>query len=61
LLDVVARQMKNTVDCLIGYSVVATFDVPRLQKKRTVPKKAPCHEAVRLQLGWCLLDVVATL
>jgi hypothetical protein len=59
LLDVVARQMKNTVDCLIGYSVVATTDVSRLQKK-TVQKKAPCHEAVRLQLGWCLLDVVAT-
>jgi hypothetical protein len=40
LLDVVARQMKNTVDCLIGYGVVATIDVPRLQKKRTVPKKS---------------------
>jgi hypothetical protein len=61
LLDVVARQMKNTVDCLIGYSVVATIDVPRLQKKEQFQKKAPCHEAVRLQLGWCLLDVVATL
>jgi hypothetical protein len=58
LLDVVARQMKNTVDCLIGYSVVATTDVSRLQKNSS--KKAPCHEAVRLQLGWCLLDVVAT-
>jgi hypothetical protein len=40
LLDVVARQMKNTVDCLIGYSVVATIDVPRLQKKEQLQKKA---------------------
>jgi hypothetical protein len=29
--------------------------------KKPVQKKAPCHETVRLQLGWCLLDVVATL
>jgi hypothetical protein len=28
--------------------------------KKPVQKKAPCHETVRLQLGWCLLDVVAT-
>jgi hypothetical protein len=28
--------------------------------KKTVQKKAPCHETVRLQLGWCLLDVLAT-
>jgi hypothetical protein len=29
--------------------------------RKPVQKKAPCHETVRLQLGWCLLDVVATL
>jgi hypothetical protein len=23
-------------------------------------KKAPCHDTVRLRLGWSLLDVVAT-
>jgi hypothetical protein len=46
LLDVVARQMKNTVDCLIGYSVVATTDVPRLQKKEQFQKKK--HHAMKL-------------
>jgi hypothetical protein len=28
--------------------------------KKPVQKKAPCHDTVRLRLGWCLLDVVAT-
>jgi hypothetical protein len=31
----------------------------RLQKK-PVQKKAPWHDTIRLRLGWCLLDVVAT-
>jgi hypothetical protein len=30
---------ENTVDCLISYSVVATTDVPRLQKKTVVKPK----------------------
>jgi hypothetical protein len=29
-------------------------------KKTPVQKKAPCHETVRLRLGWSLLDVAAT-
>jgi hypothetical protein len=26
--------------------------------KKTSSKKAPCHDTVRLQLGWCLLGVL---
>jgi hypothetical protein len=29
---------ENTVDCLISYGVVATTDVPRLQKKKQLLK-----------------------
>jgi hypothetical protein len=31
----------------------------RLQKNQ-FKKKTPCHDTVRLRLGWCLLDVVVT-
>jgi hypothetical protein len=34
--------------------------VNKVQLQKTSSKKAPCHDTVRLQLGWCLLDVVAT-
>jgi hypothetical protein len=43
--------------------VTAIAKKKQLQKtqiKKTVQKKAPCHDTVRLQLGWSLLDVVAT-
>jgi hypothetical protein len=32
----------------------------KTQVKKPVQKKAPCHDTVRLRLGWSLLDVVAT-
>jgi hypothetical protein len=39
-------------------TVAETGKKVRLQKSSS--KKAPCHDTVRLRLGWCLLDVVAT-
>jgi hypothetical protein len=45
-------QQKKTVAKNIGNKSASA--------KKTGKKKAPCHETVRLQLGWCLLDVVAT-
>jgi hypothetical protein len=65
-------QNQHVGDCnfaavrLHPYSSVFAIEKKQLQKQvkmrlqKTSSKKAPCHDAVRLRLGWCLLDVVAT-
>jgi hypothetical protein len=49
---------ENTDDCLIGYSVVATTDVPRLQKKTVANPKhvsgcKPCRILAFAPLAQC--------
>jgi hypothetical protein len=49
-------------DCKKVKKTVAKTQVKKVRlQKKTVQKKAPCHDTVRLRIGWCLLDVVATL
>jgi hypothetical protein len=58
------NQMKNTVDCLISYSVVATADVLRLQKKVVAKNQAcewlqPCGRVIAPLEQWFCKKIVA--
>jgi hypothetical protein len=65
-------QNQHVGDCnfvavwLHPYSSVFAIEKKQLQKQvrkcdcKKPVKKAPCHDTVRLRLGWCLLNVVAT-
>jgi hypothetical protein len=54
------RLQKKYVTAIATKKQLQKTQVKSASAKKPVQKKAPCHETVRLQLGWCLLDVVAT-
>jgi hypothetical protein len=57
---VIKKQLQKTCHCDCNKKTVAKTKVKKCGCKKTSSKKASCHETVRLQFGWCLLDVVAT-
>jgi hypothetical protein len=55
------KQLKKKHETAIATKkTVAKHTSKKSAAKKTSSKKAPCHDTVRLRLGWCLLDVVAT-
>jgi hypothetical protein len=55
------RQLQKNMSLRLPQKIVAKNTGKKSAgAKKPVQKKAPCYETIRLQLGWSLLDVVAT-